>query len=200
MKKNRAVLLLLVLIFMSPIQMLKSQSESFSYDIKQKVYWFHIKAYIKPDKVTKKSVYMIKLGEIEPKYGTIHDYEYDLWKQLQVGSNLLIGPFLDYHDAKSAMEPYRQQNKIQDINKTEIQNEILVKGEYYWYFLTFKITERDRSYSLQRIAAAVASGELMEFKEVLAEGLSWQKLAIGPFSSQVEAEESKRLNRLEENN
>jgi len=198
MKKNSAVLFLLVLIFMLPIQMLKSQSESI--DTNQKVYWFHIKAYIKPDKVTKRSVYMIKLGEKEPKYGTIHDYEYDLWKQLQVGSNLLIGPFLDYQDAKSAMEPYRQQNKIQDINKTESQNEILVTDEYYWYFLTFKITKRDHSYSLQRIPAAVASGELMEFKEVLSEGLSWQKLAIGPFTSQVEAEESKRLNRLEENN
>ncbi len=54
-----------------------------------------------------------------------------------------------------------------------------MKSEYYWYFLTFKITERQGSYSLKRIPAAVASGEFVEFKEVL-------------------SEESKRLNRLEE--
>ena len=70
--------------------------------------------------------------------------------------------------------------------------------EYFWFFLKYTISKRKKRYELARMPAAVSSGSLREFKQVLWEGLGFQNLNIGPFASHEEAEESKRRYRIEE--
>lgn len=196
MSRKSLFLYIILLLFFQDI---KSQTNVVEYDVEQFVYWFHIRAGIKPQEVTSRPVYVVRLDNDKPKHGTVLDYEQDLWKQIKLGQNLLIGPFLDYYDALYAMQLYQSKNQRNNnlVNKDEIKN-IPRKSEFFWYFLSFKITERKGSFSLKRIPAAVASGEIDQFKKVFKEGLTWKRLAIGPFPTQTEAEESKRLNRLEE--
>jgi len=197
---NKKTIFLLAIVLFAFQCTLKSQKEAAVYDIETFVYWFRIKAEIKPHPITSRPIYLIRLIDDAPRHGTVPDYEYDLWKQVKLGNCLLIGPFLDFYDAKNAMEMYRLQNQLGDKKEVDMQKfkETQFKNEYFWYFLTFKMSERKGSYLLQRIPAAVATGEIKDFMLVLSEGLGWQKLAIGPFPTQIEAEESKRLNRLEE--
>jgi hypothetical protein len=71
---------------------------------------------------------------------------------------------------------------------------------YYCYYLKFYITERTKILKLKRIPArtSVEGISLKDFLDQFLEGITMEMLAIGPFSTRPETEESKRLNRLEE--
>ena len=69
---------------------------------------------------------------------------------------------------------------------------------YYWYVLKFSKSDRTNRYLIDRQPARVAEGRLKDFRYFMWSSLILQQLAIGPFTSKIEAEESKRIFRLEE--
>ncbi len=171
------------------------------FDPSQYVYWFYIRAESKFDKETKRPIYVVRTLSKSPKSGTVANYEEELWRYLLGGQQLAIGPFLDYNDAKRAIAVYdlaKLPKEKMDEEVANFKDTTNAADEYYWYFLKFQITKRTHKYIFERIPARVASGGLNEFLHVFLEGVTFQQLNIGPFSSQIEAEESKRLNRLEE--
>ena len=166
----------------------------------QFVFWFYVRAEIKRSTETKRPIYVVRTLSMTPKSGSILKFEKELWRYLQGGQQLAIGPFTDYNDVKRALDMYDLARKTDEMMEEEIKNyyDSTAASEYYWYFLKYQIAPRKKSYELERTAARVAYGGIKEFKQVLWEGLGFQQLAIGPFPTQQEAEESKRLYRIEE--
>ncbi len=169
-------------------------------DPNQYVFWITVNADIKISKETHKEVYVVRTARKKPKGGKHIAYEKFLYHSVLGGRQLPIGPFLEYNDAQRAVGMYNLARKTSQSMEKEIQNfkDSTAAGEYYWFFLKFSISKRTGKFELERTAARVASGNLKDFKQVLWEGTFFKQLAIGPFPSQVEAEESKRLFRLEE--
>jgi len=170
------------------------------YSDNQFVFWIAIRAQIKISNETKKEVYVIQTARNKAQSGKVLKYEKSLWRNLNSGYQLLIGPFTEYNDAMRAAEMYKLSKFDTQSMQAEINNYVdsTAASEYYWFFLKFKIMPRTKRISLERTAARVAFGTLKDFRQVLWEGLNFQQLAIGPFQTQVEAEEAKRLYRLEE--
>jgi hypothetical protein len=199
MKKVTFYLICLLMIF-SGLR-IKAQISTQRFDPKQFVYWFYIKAESKIDKEHKRPVYVVRTLSKTPKSGTISVYEKDVWRNLQSGQQIVIGPFVDYETARRAIEAYdlakltkdRMEQGVKAFKEKEQTAE-----DFYWYFLKFSITQRTHSIVFDRTAAAVANGGLSDFLTVFLEGVTFEQLAVGPFATQIEAEESKRLNRLEE--
>ncbi len=164
------------------------------------VYWFYVKAFIKPDKITRAPVYKIRKIGRSPIANKISKYEYKLWQYLNKGSKLAIGPFDNFYDAKYAIGMYNLARATNESMQNELDNfvDTSKRDIVYWFSLKFDISKRTRAFKLKRTAARVASGSVKQFREALWEFLSFQQLAVGPFSSQIEAEEAKRLYRLEE--
>lgn len=170
-------------------------------DKNQYVFWFYVKAEIKTNKVTKKPSYSVRILSKKPKSGNINKFDKDLWRNLNAGQNLVIGPFLEYADAERAIKMYNLGRHTDESMAKEIANfhDSTAASEYYWFFLKYTISKRKHKFIFERTAARVHSGSLKEFKETLWEGLTFKQLAIGPFAQPTEAEESKRRYRIEEN-
>lgn len=170
------------------------------YSDDQFVFWIAVRAQIKISNETKKEVYVVQTVRNKAQSGKVLKYEKNLWRNLNSGYQLLIGPFTEYNDAMRAAKMYQ----LSKFNTKTMEKDIntyvdsTAASEYYWFFLKYKIMPRTKRLSLERTAARVAFGSLKDFRQVLWEGLSFQQLAIGPFPTQVEAEEAKRLYRLEE--
>ena len=164
------------------------------------VFWVSVNASIKISNETKKEVYVIRTSRNKPYSGKIRKYQRFLHKSLIAGHSIPIGPFDNYEDAARAADYY----KLTKFNSKTMEKSIgqmpdsIMNEEYYWFFLKFSYSQRKRTIYLKRTAARVASGNLRDFRSVLWEGRSFKKLAAGPFISQEEAEEAKRLYRLEE--
>lgn len=169
-------------------------------DPNQYVFWITVNADIKISRETKKEAYVIRSGRKRPKGGKHRDYEKYLYQSIKGGRQLPIGPFLEYDDAKRAAKMYNLAKHTSESMTKEISNfkDSTAANEYFWFFLKFNKLPRSGKFDLQRTAARVASGNLIDFKQLLWEGIFFKQLAIGPFASQIEAEEAKRLYRLEE--
>ena len=169
-------------------------------DKDQFVFWITANAQIKISTETKKEVYVIRTTRGKPYSGKVRTYEKILWKTLNHGRQIPIGPFFEFADAKRAVKMYELAGHSSLSMEEEISNfnDSTAANEYYWFFLKFSISPRKRIIVLERTAARVAFGDLKDFRQILWEGLSFKQLAIGPFASQFEAEEAKRLYRLEE--
>lgn len=148
----------------------------------------------------KKEVYVIKTSRNKPGSGKIRKYQRFLHKSLIAGNSLPIGPFDNYEDASQAVEYYKLTRFNSETMKKSIVQmpDSIMNDEYYWFFIKFTYSQRKKTIYLERTAARVASGNLADFRTVLWEGLSFKQLTVGPFISQEEAEEAKRLYRLEE--
>ncbi len=170
-------------------------------DMDQYVFWFYIRAEIKRDRVTKKPAYVVRILSKKPKSGTIAQFDRDLWRNLNGGQNLVVGPFLEYKDARRAITLYNLARHTDETMEKEIANhrDTAESDEYYWFFLKYRITKRKHKFEFKHTPARVAVGNIKTFKQVLWEGLKFQQLAIGPFAQTIEAEESKRRYRIEEN-
>ena len=164
------------------------------------VFWVSVNASIKISNETKKEAYVIKTSRNKPYSGKILKYQRFLHKSLIAGHSIPIGPFDNHDDAMRAVDYY----KLTKFNSETIKKSIaqmtdsIMNEEYYWFFIKFYYLPRKKTIKLERTAARVASGNLADFRTVLWEGLFHKQLAIGPFISQEEAEEAKRLYRLEE--
>jgi len=185
---NRIYTLILIILF--PIlftNQVASQVVDFD-DPDRIVYWFDVNVRTVNDKETGFEEYtVIRMGK-KVTNGTIDEFEEWLWKGMGLGSKIAIGPFSVYDDAYEAMLMF----DLRDT--TEVEN----TTDKYWFLVKVDISERSKSYEFDRMAAAVAMGTKSEFKDILIESLNFKILAIGPFTDQIDAEEAKRLYRLEE--
>ncbi len=164
------------------------------------VFWVSVNASIKISKEAKKEVYVVNTSRNKPGSGKIRKYQRFLHKSLIVGNSIPIGPFDNYNDALRVVDYYKLTKFNNETMKKSIAQmpDSIMNGDYYWFFVKFSYSQRKRTFFLERTAARVASGNLGDFRTVLWEGLSFKQLAVGPFISQEEAEEAKRLYRLEE--
>jgi len=163
------------------------------------VFWFPLKATLKLDRKTKKPRYILNSIGKDPKSGTLMEFEINLFKNIKRGKRILIGPFDRMPDARRALPLYKLAKHTNESMEKQIINykDSIFAEKYYWFFFKRK-SKRKYPPVLERTAARVASGDLKDFKQVLWEGFLFKQLAIGPFTSQEEAEEAKRLYRLEE--
>lgn len=192
MKLIRNILIVInIILFLIPE--LKAQTEEL-YSPDRTVYWFNVKVYIVKDSKTRQKVYRItRLGK-RVYSAKMRDYEKKLWKGLSRGSYFTVGPFYTYQEAYNAMVFYNLRIKFDDNHEIDPEPDKTV----FWFLVKLNISERSRSYELQRMAAAVAEGTKSDFNDILRETLTFQNLAIGPFNSALDAEEAKRIYRLEE--
>jgi len=186
---KKIILSILIIIFFFP-KTLYSQVE-----IKHKpgtwVHWFYIRAAIKIDGKNHIKKYDVrKLGNTI-KSGKIEDYEDLLWRYINRGNQLAVGPFTVYEDAKRALKMYNLARKTDEQMQKEIelfkQNDSTANENCYFFYLEFSITERTHRYEFKRIPNFANPRTVAEFKEVLWEGLINEKLAIGPFPSNNDA-------------
>lgn len=190
---------ILISLFLLNITGLKAQIIVEHFDKDQHVFWFYVKAEIKKDRELKRPVYIVRRFGKDVKSGTISKFGKEVWRNLNNGNQLTIGPFLELVDAERANKSYDLARKTDEQMKKEIAGTVdTTNNEYFWYLLQFTITKRTHRYQIKRQPAAVIPGTLIQFREMLWDVLKQKQLAIGPFTSQTEAEESKRLYRLED--
>jgi hypothetical protein len=174
------------------------------FDPNDYVYWFYLRTEKKLDRNLNQNVYLVRTLSKTPKYGTFAAYEKDTWRCLLGGQQMVIGPFRQFKVAKQALAIYdmaklpEEQRKIQIAKLSE---EIgLEHDEYFCYYLKYDVSKRTKKFVLRRVPArtSIDGITLDGFIDQFLEGLTFEMLAIGPFFDRPEAEESKRLNRLEE--
>jgi hypothetical protein len=202
MKHLKFIFLMLTLIVFG--HLISAQPKKKKFDLHQKIYWFYLNVSIKTDNLHNRDRYMVRIPSRKPKYGTYLDYEKGLWRCLQKGYQILIGPFKEYEAAKQALAIYdlsRLSACLREQKLREMGDSIRLDGsEYFCYYMKFKITKRTKSIRLERIPARTSvDGISMDFFiDQFLEGVTMKMLAVGPFPTKDEAEDSKWLNRLEE--
>jgi phosphatidate phosphatase PAH1 len=194
MKKFALFFILLAIVSISFKAVSQEQIDKF--DPNEKLYWFYLSVSIRLYKEIKRNIYVISGLSKTPIYGTIAEYEKELWKCLQKGRKLAIGPFLDNKLTQKAIEIYAlaklpinlRDNRIKKLLESSIDT-----MNFYYYFLP----KRESNYHPLRIPKTnIEKTSLNNFIELYLEGLAMEMIAIGPFVTRPEAEESKRLNRL----
>jgi len=113
---KKIIISILFLIFITNTQTVFSQRhEPGTY-----VYWFYVKAEIKNSRKEHKPIYVVRRLGNSVKSGKIEKYEHDLWRYLNRGNQLAIGPFTKYNDAKRALGMYDLARKTDSIMEKEI--------------------------------------------------------------------------------
>jgi len=149
------------------------------------LYWFTLKLDTKPD-----SAWQYMINEVKPEiiWGTSIKYvEYQ--KEQMKNGFVCVGPFEDWQVALIAKSAY---TKFNDFTERDTS----CYSEYFYYVSQIKTLKKNGSKEFNRAPAAVASGSFLDFKMSLFEGLDIKHFIIGPFVTQENAEESKRLNRM----
>lgn len=162
------------------------------------MYWFRVNLRIekqRQNQFASREVYKVKRIPNSYETGKVKEFERSLWQNLSSGK-VIIGPFLEADQALMAHELYNLNNTKQKLQTDTTKYD--QQATYYWYALKLEQSLRLKTYSLLRMPARVASGTLEEFYDALWEGLTFRQLIVGPFKSQIRAEESKRLYRLDE--
>ncbi len=160
-------------------------------DKNRDVFWFHIGLRIYKDPELGERYKVIKYGSTVHS-GTIKEYDEKLWAGLNSGSKIAIGPFNTYEDAKKGLRFYDTRKSEAD---TVIHND---NRTIYYYLVKPSKSKRLKNWQFERMPAAVTSGKTNNFLQLLKISLNQKKLVIGPFSSLLEAEESKKIFRLDE--
>ncbi len=183
--------LLLLIVLITNFSLYSQISPDYS-DDNRRVYWFNVGLQIVKDKETKIPMYQVIRYGTKIYYGAAYEYDRYLWEGLSNGTRISIGPFDNEEQAKFAVNLY-------DINKAKEDTIVLDdNGTYFWYLITIKKTQRLNSYDFERIPAQVNSGNAMDFIKLMEVSLPQDKLVIGPFATAPEAENSKRIFRLDE--
>jgi hypothetical protein len=198
---KKAVIYFFTIIFsLSWVADIHSQSNTMRMDENQFVFWFYIRAEIKRNRITKKPSYVIRTLSKTPKSGTLLKFDKDLWRNLQGGQNLIIGPFLEYNDAIRAIGMYNLARHTDESMEKEIADlpDSIANLECYFFMLKFDVSKRKRKFEFKRQPARVQPGNIGDFKYALWVNLIQPQLLVGPFPTQEEAEESKRRYRIEE--
>ncbi len=179
---KKGVLLVLFQIFLGGL--LHAQK-----DIPDSLSWYKTDFDIVRDNIDFQATYIISKTYPEIISGTTKNF-LDFQKENMGKTSLAIGPFKDKASAKLSADYYTNCNdNFQQDNKNS-------KDEFYWYQARIEKTKRKKILEFIRTASSEANGSLDEFKQVLCEGLLSRQLSIGPFPNQLDAEDSKFLNRI----
>ncbi len=189
-----------LLVFVTLLLATENFAQRIEIDKERYVFWFYVRAEIKQDKITRVPRYTVRILSKKPKSGTLQQFDKDLWRNLNGGQNLVIGPFLDYHAAVRAIKVYdlarpQKKGRVAPMYKDTISG----NPTYYYFALKFKISKRKHRFEFQHMPARIDGGDLTRFQTFLRESLTQTIMAIGPFPSEPEAEESKFRYRIEEN-
>ncbi len=168
-----------------------AQLENEIQDTRRTVYWITLNlSYIKDLKL-KTYRYQVYLKSKRIYVGNLDQFQRAVWRASSIGTYIVVGPFSYREQAQLAIKVFSPQaNKNPEIvnnNKT-----------YFWYLIKLEKYQRLNSYKFVHIPAAVAQGTLKDFLMTLETASYNQSIAIGPFSTRLEAELSKRLFRQEE--
>ena len=195
MKTKNLLTIILIITFLfsgSYIADAQNNANAINYqDLSRTVYWFPIQLNTYKEKNTGIEKYKAKKLGSAIQYGSVNKYDKVLWNGLSNGSRILIGPFDEYENAE-------QSSKFYNLKTAATDTTIKAGQTYYWYLVSISKAPRLKSWEFERMPAQVANGNKAFFLQTLEVSLSQKKLVIGPFTSQAEAEESKRLFRLEE--
>lgn len=160
-------------------------------DKTRRVYWFDLAIKTRPDPDTRMPTYYI-YPVSKVKYGTAEEYEYYLWSNISSGTVLAIGPFDTFEQAALSVKLY---------DKKQLENDSILLNDnnnYYYYIINLKRYNRLKAFDFERLPAAVATGKPKDFLTLIDASLKLDRLVIGAFASQPEAENSKRIFRLQE--
>ncbi|NJO88479.1 MAG: hypothetical protein HC831_05560 [Chloroflexia bacterium] len=106
--------------------------------------------------------------------GSLEKYDKSLWRNLQGGKLLVVGPFQTEKEAVTSRKVYLSAAK--DIS-LDIPKE---KGTLYWFKLKYAINKRRHSYILEAIHK-VFSGTYLDFYSDVKQGLKEGTISIGPY-------------------
>jgi hypothetical protein len=151
-------------------------------------YWFYIKIDKAIDKETGSNRIIIKNIGSEIESGTFSEFLSSHQNGLKSGK-IIIGPFGEKGQSQDAQSYYRNTGKY-----TGSSEEAASFGEdnNYTFFYMKPVGENlSQSIIFERIPSRVTSGNIEDFMFLLIEGLSFDKLAIGPFDNYELAERSK---------
>ena len=152
------------------------------------VYWFYIRMRI--DSKRKEIEIMGGGGKIVS--GSIKSFSKAVWWGI-AHRQVTVGPFYSETEALNAKIYYKKsKDKINELPQPTAPSTM------HWFQCAFTELRRLGSYEYTRSPAAITSGGSNEFADALFEGLSFQRLSIGPFWDYQQAEEAKAIYRLNE--
>ena len=154
------------------------------------VFWIRLELRYMRDPKLKVPVYRIRLKDKKIYVGNLDEFQEAIWAGKSNGHYIVVGPF-------SSREEVALAKKIYGLKKEDPQIESDLTS-YYWYLVRLGRYSRLTSYKFLHIPAAVTEGTLRDFLGVLGAARYNDAIAIGPFSTRMEAELSKRMFRQEE--
>ena len=152
------------------------------------MYWYYLKMDIIKDSSYNRVI--CNLTKVYPDIfsGTRDDYLKFQKDKMKTGY-VVIGPF----QSKEATE--KSIFYFSNCNEEFVMREEQDKAEYYWYIVDVNKVKKDGAFEFRRQPAAVATGSIKGFKNILFYELIVTKIVISPFTNQLSAEYSKFLNR-----
>lgn len=152
------------------------------------VYWFFVRVRID----VRSNSYKLAGTSRGLEYGYQIDFEKNLWEGLSK-RQIAVGPFLSREEALNSRRLYKtKKDKIKEMPEGEIPDDI------HWFAITFDQSDRMRIFVIKRSPAAVQTGSVEQFINAFYEQLQYRLLQIGPFYYYEQAEDAKRLYRLNE--
>ena len=152
------------------------------------VFWFYIRMRID----SKRKDIEIMSGGGKVVQGSMKRFSKAVWWGI-AHRQVTIGPFYSEEEAINAKIYYKKsRDKINELPQPSAPSTM------HWFQCAFTELKRMGSYEFTRSPAAVSSGSSDEFADALFEGLTFQRLSIGPFWDYTQAEEAKAIYRLNE--
>jgi hypothetical protein len=185
MKKSIITLFLVALaIFSKSFGQEKTKKESDIY------FWFEIKIESVIHDDTKKPSLLTNRIFKTINSGSFIEFAISFKENLK-SNKIVIGPFINKETAKLAQKCY----KISKFSSYEASEKFIndfkpVKPIHYFYFSKPKF-DGDGTLLFERMPARVTNGTIKEFLQIVSEGLSYNLLAMGPFTNQLNGEKSK---------
>ncbi len=151
-------------------------------------FWFFVKVRID----TKSNIYKIAGSGGGINHGYLYDFEKSLWKGLS-RRQIAIGPFQSREEALNSIRLYKaDKSKINELPEGDVPTRA------HWFAITFKQSDRQKFFILERAPGSVNTGTMDNFIDAFFAQLEYKFLQIGPFYSYEQAEEAKRLYRKNE--
>jgi len=156
-------------------------------------YWFYIKLSKVFDKETGTNrLYLKKIGD-EIESGSVNEF-LNTHKQGLKEGKIVLGPFPEIFQAQQSQSLYKKAGNGYRISERELAN-MDDSTLYSFYYIQPMSEDYQQDINFLRIPSRISYGTLNEFVELLNEGLSYEKLAIGPFYDYELAERSKFVSR-----
>jgi hypothetical protein len=156
--------------------------------IDEKYYWFYIKIDKTFDKETGINQINIRNIGSEIESGTFNEFLSSHQNGLKFGK-IAIGPFSEKDKCQDAQSYYRNSERY---NGPSEEAASFGEDNTYTFFYMKPIGDNlSEGIMFERIPSRVTSGNIEDFMYLLIEGLSFDKLAIGPFDNYELAEKAK---------